>query len=226
MLREGDRWWALIGVAADLPPGLYPVSVTYVPPGQQAAANIVASFVVTRKDFGIAYIELDEASASLLAPEIVQAEIARRAAIFSGFTAQRLWSGPFVAPARGSVSSPYGEGRSYNQRPATDYHHGTDFIGDVGSPVVASAAGRVAFAGELRVRGNSIIIDHGAGLFTAYHHLSAIDVAEGQSVTAGQRIGAIGATGAVTGPHLHWEVIVRGVEVDGALWLKGTEIGP
>jgi murein DD-endopeptidase MepM/ murein hydrolase activator NlpD len=76
------------------------------------------------------------------------------------------------------------------------------------------------------VRGNSVIIDHGGGVFTAYHHLSRIDVTQGQSLAASQQVGLCGSTGLVTGPHLHWEVLVRGVEVDGELWLKGQEIGP
>ena len=169
---------------------------------------------------------LDSETASLLDPAIVNAEIAQRAAIFSGFTAQRLWTGAFIVPGQGSITSIYGEGRSYNGGPVTDFHKGTDFGGNTGDPVIAAAAGRVVFAGSLKVRGGTVIIDHGAGVFTAYHHLSAIDVKEGALVKAGDRVGAIGSTGLVTGPHLHWEVIVRGVEVDGRLWLQGVEIGP
>ena len=226
MLREGQRWWAMVGVGAFTEPGRLPVSVSYTPAGRSAPASIVASLGVTKKDFPVEYIELDPETSSLLAPDIVQAEIAQRAAIFAGFTAQRLWSGPFLPPGRGSISSVYGEGRSYNRGPVTDYHRGTDFIGDIGSPAFAAAAGRVVFTGALRVRGNTVIIDHGAGVFTAYNHLSAISTTEGELVGAGQQIGAIGSTGLATGPHLHWEVIVRGVEVDGQLWLQGKEIGP
>jgi hypothetical protein len=225
MLHDGDRWWALLGVGALTQLGLLPVSVAYTPIGRTAPTAVVASVTVTDREFPVEYIELTPSTAALLAPDIVQAEIAQRAAIFAGYTAQRLWSGPFVAPARGSISAIYGEGRSYNGGPVTDYHRGTDFIGDIGAPVFASGAGRVVFTGALRVRGNAIIIDHGAGVFTAYHHLSSIGVAEGQAVAAGAPIGAIGSTGLVTGPHLHWEVILRGVEVDGELWLKG-EVGP
>lgn len=71
-----------------------------------------------------------------------------------------------------------------------------------------------------------MIIDHGMGVFTSYDHLSRIDMSVGQTVTAGQQVGLTGATGLVTGPHLHWEVVIRGIEVDGALWLQGQEIGP
>lgn len=226
MLNDGARWWAIVGTGALTQPGLYPVSVMYTPSQNAAAVSVTASLSVLDHEFPVEYIELAPSTAALLAPDIVQNELNRRAAIFAGYTVQRLWSGPFVRPARGAFSDVYGGGRSYNGGPVTDYHRGTDFIGDTGAPVVAAARGRVAFTGELQVRGNTVIIDHGAGLFTAYHHLLAIDVAAGQMVNAGERIGAIGSTGLVTGPHLHWEVIVRGVEVDGQLWLQGVEVGP
>jgi murein DD-endopeptidase MepM/ murein hydrolase activator NlpD len=131
-----------------------------------------------------------------------------------------------LRPSTAAIGDVYGTGRSYNGAPVTDYHRGLDFVSREGDPLTAAAAGRVAFAGELKVRGNSVIVDHGAGVFTAYHHLSRIEVAQGQSIAAGQQVGLCGSTGLVTGPHLHWEVTVRGVEVDGELWLKGQEIGP
>lgn len=226
MLNAEGRWWAIIGVGAWAEPGLHAVSISYTPAGKNTPASITKSIVVVDRDFPVERIQLDEETASLLSREVVQEELAKRAAIFSGFTAQRYWSGPFLPPGKGAISSPFGEGRSYNGAPVSDYHKGTDFIGDIGSPVSAAGAGRVVFAGALSVRGNSIVIDHGAGVFTAYHHLSEIRVVEGQLVGAGELIGAIGSTGLATGPHLHWEVVVRGVEVDGELWLKGQEIGP
>ena len=207
-------------------PGLYPVSVSYTPSGRADRASVVASLTVTDRDFAVEYIELDPQTAALLAPDVVQAELTHRAAIFAGYTVQRLWSGSFQPPADGKKSSIYGEGRSYNGGPVTDYHRGTDFIGDIGDLVFAAASGRIVFTGALQVRGNAIVIDHGAGVFTAYHHLSSIGVSEGQAVAVGQPIGAIGSTGLVTGPHLHWEVVIRGVEVDGEPWLAATEIGP
>jgi hypothetical protein len=226
MLHDGTRWWAIIGVGAWLATGLYPVSVSYTPAGQTAVTSIVASLAVIDAEFVTRSIELDSSNAALLDAAIIQAELAQRAQIYSGYTAQRFWSGPFIAPVTAPVSSAYGEGSSYNGSPVTDYHRGTDFAANMGDTIVASAAGRVVFAGALRVRGNAVIIDHGAGLFTAYHHMSAIHVAEGQVVSAGMPIGAVGSTGLATGPHLHWEVIVRSVEVDGESWLKGQEVGP
>jgi len=226
MLRDGNRWWAIIGVGALANTGLAPVSVAYTPAGGGEPRSVVQSITITDREFPVEHVELSPETASLLAPDIVQAELAKRAAIFSGYTLQRMWTGPFQAPSSGMLTDHYGVGRSYNNGPVTDYHRGTDFAGEIGAPVYAAATGRVVFTGELKVRGNTVIIDHGAGVFTAYHHLSAIDVQEGELVTAGRQIGAIGSTGLVTGPHLHWEVVVRGVEVDGEAWLKGTKIGP
>lgn len=226
MLRDGNRWWAIVGIGAFAEPGLYMAAITYTTQEVTESLTAVVSLPVIAKNYPSENIELDPDTAALLAPEIVQAELAKRALIFSRFSDQRLWNGPFLVPTGGVVSSIYGQGRSYNGGPITSYHHGTDFIGDAGDAVMAAAAGRVAFAGELQVRGTAIILDHGAGVFSAYHHLSSIAVVDGQLVAAGELIGAIGSTGLVTGPHLHWEVIVHGVEVDGQLWLQGFEIGP
>lgn len=226
MLRQERYWWTILGVGASAAAGQSPVAVAYVPAGRSQAENLYASLTVAAKNWPVYEVFLDSTTAALLAPDIVNAEIRLREQIFAGFTTQRLWSGPFARPGHGQITSHYGEFRSYNRAPATDYHKGTDFGGETGAPVMAAAAGRVVFRGELRVRGNAVIIDHGAGVFTAYHHLSAFNVEQGASVTPGQPIGAIGATGLVTGPHLHWEVIVRGIEVDGEPWLAGREIGP
>jgi hypothetical protein len=226
MLHNGERWWALIGLGALATPGQASVTATYTPAGGSSQASVTRSITIVDRDFPIEYIQLAPSTAALLAPATVQEELNRRAAVYSGYTAERLWSGPLQRPARGEITGIYGEGRSYNGAPATDYHRGTDFNGETGDPVFAAAAGRVVFTGELKVRGDAIMVNHGAGLFTAYHHLSAFHVAEGDFVTPGQQIGTIGSTGLATGPHLHWEVIVRGVEVDGQLWLEGTEVAP
>ena len=104
------------------------------------------------------------------------------------------------------------------------FHPGTDIAADAGTPVRAAASGRVAFMGLLPSRGLSVIIDHGLGVFTGYHHLSKTDVTLGQSVMQGEAIGEIGSTGASTGPHLHWELIVGGVNVDAMLWTSTTNV--
>jgi murein DD-endopeptidase MepM/ murein hydrolase activator NlpD len=172
------------------------VSYTTAAGSQQASARIP----IVAKQWPVENITLTPGVASLLAPDIITAELNQRAGIYGGYTAQRLWSGAFVRPNAAELSDYYGVFRSYNGAPATDYHKGTDFAGFTGSPVVAAAAGRVVFAGELKVRGGSVIVDHGMGVFTAYHHFSRIDVAQGAAVAAGQPLGAVGETGLVTGP--------------------------
>ncbi len=107
----------------------------------------------------------------------------------------------------------------------TSFHHGTDFAVDEGTPIAASNSGRVAFADDLPIRGLSVILDHGGGVFTAYHHLSEASVVEGQFVSIGDLVGFVGSSGLATGPHLHWELVVGGVEVDPMLWTVGP-IGP
>ena len=83
----------------------------------------------------------------------------------------------------------------------------------------------MAFADEMPIRGLSVVLDHGGGVFTAYHHLSEAAVVEGQLVSIGDLVGFVGASGLATGPHLHWELIVSGVEVDPMLWTLGL-VGP
>ncbi|MGC8710943.1 MAG: peptidoglycan DD-metalloendopeptidase family protein [Leptodesmis sp.] len=144
-------------------------------------------------------------------------------------TPEKLWRGPFVRPNRGPLTSGYGIRRYYNGVFAKDYYHrGVDYAGATGSPVVAAAPGRVALIGRVaqgfKLHGNTIGIDHGQGVTTIYLHLSQIKVKEGDFVQAGQVIGAVGATGGVTGPHLHWGLYVNGLSVDPAPWLsKGFE---
>jgi len=226
MLQDGGRWWALIGVDAFAEPGLAPVTVAYTPAEGGDVASVAQSIEIVDQDYPVENIDLDPDTSTLLAPDIVNNELAIRSGVLNGYTMQKMWSGPFLRPSTAAIGDVYGIARSYNGGPVSGYHHGVDFTGDLGDPVYASAAGIVVFADELQVRGNTIMIDHGAGVFTGYNHLSEIDVKQGDVVTAGQLIGLIGSTGLVTGPHLHWEVIVRGVEVDGELWLNGTAVGP
>jgi murein DD-endopeptidase MepM/ murein hydrolase activator NlpD len=115
----------------------------------------------------------------------------------------RLWKGPFRLPREGRITSPFGTARVYNGE-VKSRHLGTDFAGGVGAPVNAAGRGVVALVADMYLAGRAVYIDHGAGMVTAYFHLSRADVKRGDTVSAGQRIGAVGKTGRVTGPHLHW----------------------
>jgi murein DD-endopeptidase MepM/ murein hydrolase activator NlpD len=144
-------------------------------------------------------------------------------------TPQKMWSGPFLKPNNGPITTVYGVRRYYNGKFANDYYHrGVDYAGAYGSPIIAPAAGRVALVGQeakgFVIHGNCVGIDHGQGVESIFLHLSQIKVKNGDMVKAGQVIGALGGTGAATGPHLHWGLYVNGQAVDPVPWRnKGFE---
>ncbi len=155
--------------------------------------------------------------------DISDAEYNRVNAFKQLVTPQKFWHGPFLQPNQGPITGIYGIRRYYNGVFANDYYHrGVDYAGAYGSPVIAPAAGRVVLVGYekdgFRVNGNIVGLDHGQGVTSAYLHLSRITVRQGDFVKAGQVIGAVGATGAATGPHLHWGLYVNGLSVDPAPW--------
>ncbi len=140
-----------------------------------------------------------------------EAERARAVSRASHETPQ-LWDA-VTHPRATRITSAFGDGREFNGQ-VTSRHMGTDFAGGVGAPIRAAARGVVALVDRFHLGGNVLYIDHGAGLVTAYLHLSEHLVAEGDTVDAGQLIGRVGATGRVTGPHLHWIVRYGSVTVD------------
>lgn len=138
-------------------------------------------------------------------------------------TPEKLWNGAFVRPNGGEITTVYGVRRYYNGVFANDYYHkGVDYGGGVGSSAMAPAAGKVVLVGRVadgfRLHGNTIGINHGQGVASIFLHLSRIDVREGDVVRVGQVVGAVGGTGAVTGPHLHWGLYVHGEAVDPVPW--------
>jgi len=130
-----------------------------------------------------------------------------------------LWDGAFRPPVAGPVTSPYGVRSVYNGR-LRGHHLGVDFRAPAGSAVRASQAGVVVLAEALPLGGNTVIVDHGAGVFSSYLHLSALAVRAGQRVRAGQVVGYVGSTGLSTAPHLHWALRVNGVPVDPLPWVR------
>ena len=133
--------------------------------------------------------------------------------IYAGSSDTRLWYGSFNKPLSGDITSAFGSQRLFNGR-LQSYHRGTDFRAGTGTPVYASNFGVVRLAKNLFYSGNIVIVDHGKGIFTNYAHLSKIQVAAGQHVSRGAQLGLSGATGRVSGPHLHWGVKINGAYVD------------
>ena len=138
-------------------------------------------------------------------------------------TPEKFWTGVFALPVPEHLSdcypSKFGHRRSYNGSAYDFFHTGLDYCGTLGVDIYASASGRVVLTEDMIVRGNATVIDHGWGVYSAYAHQSENLVNVGDWVEKGQLIGRVGETGHVSGPHLHWEVIVGGVQVDPLQWL-------
>ena len=161
--------------------------------------------------------------------EGTDAEFDRVDAFKALVTPEKFWDGKLLRPNYGEITTIYGVRRYYNGVFAKDYYHrGVDYAGAYGSPVVAPAAGRVSLVGResqgFIIHGNVVGIDHGQAVASILMHLSRIDVKEGDFVKAGQVIGALGSTGASTGPHLHWGLYVHGQSIDPVPWrIQGIE---
>jgi murein DD-endopeptidase MepM/ murein hydrolase activator NlpD len=177
------------------------------------------SVPLRKRSFPVQSITLSGAAGAEGTPQ----EFDRVDAFKSLETPEKYWKGAFLKPNQGPITSGYGIRRYYNGVFAEDYYHrGVDYAGSTGSPVVAPASGKIALVGRLsqgfRIHGNVVGIDHGQGVASIMLHLSRIDVKEGDFVQAGQRVGAVGSTGAATGPHLHWGLYVHGISVDPVPW--------
>ena len=143
--------------------------------------------------------------------------------VYAGITG-RKWDGAWGAPLDElRVTGYFGEQRSFNGGPVQGHHGGTDFGADFGTPIYSTNAGVVVMSGLYLVRGNLVVVDHGLGVFSLYGHMSERAVAVGDVVGKGEVLGYIGSTGLSTGAHLHWEMSVFGVLVDGLRWLDGSQ---
>jgi murein DD-endopeptidase MepM/ murein hydrolase activator NlpD len=208
--RLSDRSWeALVGIDLDVRPGTYTVKVT--------AGDAHASYElrVSPRTFPTRRLTVDEAFVT--PPQSEQARIDRDAALLAATwkasAGERLWSGAFVRPVAEPANSAFGTRSIFNGKPR-NAHGGADFLSPAGTPIHAPNAGRIVVARSLYFSGNTVIIDHGLGLFSLLAHLSAIDVHEGDRIATGQVVGKVGATGRVTGPHLHWTVRAADARVD------------
>jgi murein DD-endopeptidase MepM/ murein hydrolase activator NlpD len=213
-LISGNRYRAFIPSTPLEKPGVRNVDVTADGQTQQILVNFVD------RKFRIQRINLPPGKAGVDATEY---ELKRVAALKATVSPVKYWSGAFLAPSKAPTSTPFGVKRYYNGKFANDYYHrGLDYAGAVGSAVTAPAAGKVVMVGYVkdgfRVHGNAIGIDHGQGVVSIFMHLSRIDVTEGMMVQPGDVIGAIGTTGASTGPHLHWGLYVNAVGIEPAQW--------
>lgn len=214
VVSDQGRWFALLGIPLDTLPGELEIGVFS---GSTVSTRIVRVGIrnypeqrLTIKDQRKVEPNPDDLARIEREREITEA-VKRR---FS----DRMPDTGFALPAGGPLSSRFGLRRVFNGQPRNP-HAGLDVAVGTGAPVRAPAAGVVVNTGDYFFNGRTVFIDHGQGLITAYMHLSRIDVRNGQSVGKGERLGAAGASGRVTGPHLHWAVILNNTPVDPELFL-------
>jgi len=227
--EKGDenRREGLLAVDLEKAPGEYELKIT----GQTAAGEKVAcsAMVTVRKgQFVAERLQVQKQFVEPSPEQIKRADEERQKLrdIFDRVTQQKLWDGSFRIPLDGvSTASNFGKRRILNGNPGSP-HSGADLPGTTGTPVHATQRGRVALAEELFFSGNTVVLDHGLGIYTFYGHLSEIGVKVGDILEAGAVLGKVGATGRVTGPHLHWGLTVERARVNPMLLVKLLGEGP
>ncbi len=210
----GGDWHALVGVPLDAPP----LASTAVLRGLDADGGTLHGRVglrVRRGTFGTRRVNVNPrfANPPASAAARIAAEAERLAEILGRSRPGRLWRGPFSLPVPGAATSGFGRRTVLNGTPR-GRHQGTDLRAAEGTPVGAPNAGEVVLADALYLAGNTVVIDHGSGLYSLLAHLSRMDVDVGDAVARDQIVGAAGSTGRVSGPHLHWAVRLRGTTVN------------
>ena len=215
-----QHWTALVGIDIDVKPGRHVIRGT-VRYQDQTSANFEESLEVLPKEFPEERVEVDEeyVTPSPENAKRVEAERKRLEALWKTSSPARLWRGAFVQPVRGKVTSPLGARRILNDKPGSR-HSGVDLAASAGTLVKAANAGQVAVADELFLSGNTVVIDHGQGLYTIYAHGSKLLVKEGQSIKKGQPIARVGSTGRTTGAHMHWGCRLNGARVNALALLQ------
>ena len=207
---DATTWRALVGIDLDTKPGEYHVAV-------DAGGGLTGDepLTVLPKKFPTRRLTVDENFVN--PPATVEARIKQESALLASIYARpapaRQWTAAFVRPVPQPANSRFGTRSIFNGQPR-NAHGGADFLSPAGTPIHAPNAGVVVVARDLYFSGGTVIIDHGQGFFSMLAHMSAIDVHEGDRVAAGDVLGKVGATGRVTGPHLHWAVRVNDARVD------------
>ena len=214
VLPGEDSWLAIVGIPLSRAPGAAEIDVRAGDSSERIEFSIEGkSYATQRLSVAPGKVNLSEPDAARVAKETPHIR-----SVMSTFSDQAPASLRFISPVKGPKSSSFGLRRVFNNQPRNP-HSGMDIAAPTGTPIVAPAPGVVLDTGDYFFNGKSVFIDHGSGLITLYCHLSEIEVTPGQKVNTGDRLWQVGATGRVTGPHLHWGVSLNRAYVDPALFL-------
>jgi murein DD-endopeptidase MepM/ murein hydrolase activator NlpD len=210
---EAHTWRALVGLDLDVKPGVHAAVVTVRTPS--GAHTVQQMLTIVPKQFPTRTLKVNPNFVEPPAGELerIARENARLGKLWASTSPQALWSGPFMRPVPDAANSRFGSRSVFNGRKSSP-HTGADFLSGAGTPIRAPNAGVVVLAENLYFSGNTVVIDHGLGLFSLFAHLSAFEVHEGDTVATNDLLGLVGATGRVTGPHLHWAIRASGARID------------
>jgi murein DD-endopeptidase MepM/ murein hydrolase activator NlpD len=221
--ESAGEWQALVPIGLETTPGAYELAIQAsgaggAPATQSLRLDVRAKAFETRQlRVAPQFVEPPPAEA-----QRIEREARAVAAVYARTDTGRLWQGSFVMPVPGRPTSSFGRLSVFNGQPR-GRHQGADFAAAIGTPVRAPNAGRVVLAMDLFLAGNTIILDHGAGLFSVFAHLSRMTVDVGTRAAQGDLLGEAGATGRVTGPHLHWAVRLGELSVDPLSLMSAAE---
>lgn len=213
-VRVEDKWTTIVGVDLDTKPGEHKAGVFFTMQDgrvdkRDAVIKVVAkNYPTTELNVEDKYVELSKADLARANRESKETE-----GLYAAITNEMLWDEPFSVPIAGETGTNFGHRRVFNGQPRAP-HAGADLRAKTGTPIHATNRGRVVLAKNLFFTGNTVILDHGLGIYSLYAHLSRIDVKRGDMVMNGQLVGLAGATGRVTGPHLHWGMRAQSARVD------------
>jgi murein DD-endopeptidase MepM/ murein hydrolase activator NlpD len=217
--RRGRGWYALAGVDVEAATGPSKLRIVARAGGADRDLSRTVQVLPAHYRTGKLTVAPKFVSPDPEALRQIEEERQLKDKVFAASAAEPLWAADFRAPVAAPPTDSFGTRRMFNGKLAS-VHKGMDFRAPSGTPVRAANSGTVVLARLLYYEGNCVVIDHGLGLFTLSMHLSRIDVREGQQVATGERLGLSGATGRVTGPHLHWAVRWQGAYLDPAKLLR------
>src|SRR4030095_10496650 len=212
--RNDSVWTTVLGVDLDSTPGEHQADGSCTMEDGRIEKKEAVVKVVAKK-FPTTELKVEERFVQLSKTDLARAnrESQETEAIYKTITNDQLWDQSFSIPIPGGTGTNFGHRRVFNGEPRAP-HGGADLRATTGTPIHATNRGRVVLAKNLFFTGNTVILDHGLGIYSLYAHLSRIDAKLGNIVAGGSVIGLAGATGRVTGPHLHWGMRVQGARVD------------
>ena len=221
-VKVNERWITLLGIDLDVKPGDHQTEIAVTMESgrmdkREATIQVrETKFPTTRLTVEDRFVQLKPADEKRAASEAVELN-----KIYDTITPEILWSKAFTVPIPGGAGTNFGHRRVFNGQ-ARAPHAGADLRASTGTPIYSTNRGRVVLSRDLFFTGNTVVVDHGLGIYTIYAHLSKINVKTGAMVDNGALLGLAGATGRVTGPHLHWSARVQGARVDPFSLVKFT----